>query len=179
MASLDGFLYVIKGSSPMAFGSEEWQLDALMHWLLEEWFSHFENIGDPSRKKLMCLALTALFGTGAPYVMPHLQSYMNMWTDIVAELRETEADVASDSLVYGQDMAKGASGEPEAAEDVRRRMLSATDEVHNINVRDWIVRHLQAAMVAHGGEQAFSDNFLVNVDEDVKRSFVDTVRPSG
>lgn len=150
-----------------------------MDWLLEEWFSHFENIGDPSRKKLMCLALTSLFGTGAPYVTKHLQSYMTMWTDIVAELRESEADVASDSLVYGDDMANGGSGLPEAAEDVRRRMLTATDDVHNINVRDWIIKHLQLAMNVLGGEHVFSENFLVNVDQDVQKAFVETVRPSG
>ncbi|KAJ9636350.1 hypothetical protein H2199_008025 [Coniosporium tulheliwenetii] len=61
-----------------------------MKWLLEEWFSHLENIGDPGRRKLMSLALTKLLDTNAPWILGRLQELMSLWTDVVTELMEGE-----------------------------------------------------------------------------------------
>lgn len=66
----------------------EESLESTMKWLLEEWFSHFENIGDPTRKKLMVLALTRLLETGADWILIKLQDLMVVWTDVVNELTE-------------------------------------------------------------------------------------------
>ncbi|MBE7181414.1 MAG: hypothetical protein INR71_09445 [Terriglobus roseus] len=68
--------------------SSGWDVEAEMKWLLEEWFSHFENVGDPGRRKLMCLALTRLLESGAPWALAKLQDLMTAWTDVVTELTE-------------------------------------------------------------------------------------------
>ena len=64
------------------------------------WFSHLENVGDPTRRKLMCLSLTRLLETNQPFILIKLQSLMTMWTDVVVELRNDAEDIAGDSLVY-------------------------------------------------------------------------------
>jgi hypothetical protein len=61
-------------------------LEKTLDWLLEEWFSHIENIGDPPNKKLMALVLTRLLETGQPSILGRLQSLMGMWTDVLGEL---------------------------------------------------------------------------------------------
>ena len=61
-------------------------LEKQLDWLLEEWFSHIENIGDAPGKKLMTLVLTRLLETGAPWALGRLQNYMALWTDVLAEL---------------------------------------------------------------------------------------------
>lgn len=63
-------------------------VDGEMGWLLEEWFSHFENIGDPCRRKLMCLALTRLLEYNTPWILAKLHSLMTIWTDVFTELTE-------------------------------------------------------------------------------------------
>lgn len=61
-------------------------------WLLEEWFSHLENIGDPGRRKLMALSLTRLLESGAPWMLGKLQDLITVWTDVVMELTEGVED---------------------------------------------------------------------------------------
>jgi len=60
--------------------------EGVMDWLLEEWFSHIENIGDGPGKKLMTLVLTRLLGEDAGLMLPKLQSLMTAWTDVLGEL---------------------------------------------------------------------------------------------
>jgi hypothetical protein len=73
--------------------------EQVLSWLLTEWFLHYDNIGSVTQKKLHALALTQLLALNGPdtqpptYILNHLQSYMNIWTDIVTELAEgTEGD---------------------------------------------------------------------------------------
>ncbi|RMY50678.1 hypothetical protein D0863_14812 [Hortaea werneckii] len=164
LAGLDGFT--------SAVGSEK-----TMKWLLEEWFSHFENIGDPSRRKLMALALTKLLESQSEVIMVSLQSLMTIWTDVVTELREGAEDAAggaavdanSDSLVYG---APDQAIDPyEAPEDVRRRNLMYSDEVHTVNLPIYIREHLQSTIAACGGAEAFQEQWMVNVDKEVVTAF--------
>lgn len=61
-------------------------LNVVMDWLLEEWFSHIENIGDGPNKKLMTLVLTRLLETGASWILGKLQSLITVWTDVLMEL---------------------------------------------------------------------------------------------
>lgn len=68
------------------------RLETTMKWLLEEWFAHLENIGDPPRRKLMCLALTRLLETGAPWILLKLQDLMTAWTDCIVELTDGSED---------------------------------------------------------------------------------------
>lgn len=156
-------------------------LEDTLKWLLEEWFSHFENIGDPSRRKLMCMALTKLLTTNQPSVLLSLQSLMAVWTDVVTELREdaasdtTGAGGNADSLVYTEEhMATSLPEGPEAPEDARRRALTRSDEVHTIYVANFIKHHLQQAIAdTPGGEAQFQEEWIANVDRDVLKAFSD------
>ncbi|KAK5122921.1 hypothetical protein LTR85_003486 [Meristemomyces frigidus] len=143
--------------------------DATMKWLLEEWFSHFENIGDPARRKLMCLALTKLLETNQPFILLNLQSLMNMWTDVITELREGAEDTNGDSLFYANSVPEAPSDTAEAPEDSRRRRLTYSDEVHTVNLPDFVRTRLQQAISACGG--SFEQDWLVNVDKEVVNSF--------
>jgi len=69
-------------------------LEQTVRWLLEEWFSHFENVGDPGRRKLMCLALTRLLEVqpSQGWMLARLQDLMTVWTDVVVELTEGNED---------------------------------------------------------------------------------------
>jgi hypothetical protein len=55
-------------------------------WLLEEWFSHIDNIGTLPEKKLMALVLTRLLETNAPWMLGRLQDLIAMWTSVLGEL---------------------------------------------------------------------------------------------
>ncbi|TKA25417.1 hypothetical protein B0A50_06284 [Salinomyces thailandicus] len=160
---------------------------ATIRWLLEEWFAHFANIGDPSRRKLMALALTRLLDTGSEVVLGSLQSLMTVWTDVLTELRESARDLdpttdgnqdagagirdADDALVYAPP-----SDPPdplEAPEDTRRRALLYSDDVHTISLPAWIRAHLQRAMArAEGGVDGFRERWVGDVDREVVEGFM-------
>ncbi|KAM0720078.1 hypothetical protein Q7P37_004214 [Cladosporium fusiforme] len=166
-------------ASPTTFcqavqASTQTELAPTMAWLLEEWISHFENIGDPSRRKLMALALTKLLETNQPWILQHLQSLISIWTDVVVELREEAADTAlgatgpasaSDSLVYS---ASAPEDGPEAPEDARRRELANADPVHRFGLPEWIKHYLGQAL---GANANFQDEWLGRVDKDVVKAF--------
>jgi hypothetical protein len=61
-------------------------LEKTLDWLLEEWFSHIENIGDLPNKKLMCLVLTRFLEGAQPWMLGRLQSLIGVWTDVLGEL---------------------------------------------------------------------------------------------
>jgi hypothetical protein len=69
-----------------ALGSLDGGLEKTLDWLLEEWFSHIENIGDGPNKKLMTLVLTRLLEGGDAWMLGRLQSLMTVWTDVLGEL---------------------------------------------------------------------------------------------
>ena len=99
--------------------------DVTVKWLLTEWFSHFENIGNPDKKKLMCLSLTSLLDLET-LGLERLQELMGVWTDVVTECMEYPEDGGEgrDCLVYSDpDRLKPLDG-PEAPEDARRREVS-------------------------------------------------------
>lgn len=162
--SLEGFLYTVKECS----NGES--LEDTMKWLLAEWYDHYQNIGDPSRRKLMCMAMTKLLETNQPFILLNLQQLMSMWTDVVTELREDEADTHGDSLVFA-DGAVVTSDATESPEDARRRVLSARDDVHTINLTEFIKHYLQQAIAAAGGWESFQEQWLVNVDKEVVDGF--------
>ena len=45
------------------------------------------------------------------------------------------------------------------------------DPIHRINIKDFIRQHLQHAIVSSGGQDVFQNDWLLNVDQDVVRSF--------
>lgn len=169
------FLQAIQAAAPpfSLTDTNQATLEQTMKWLLEEWFSHFENIGDPSRRKLMCLALTKLLSTSQPFILGSLQSLMTLWTDMVNELREEGDAPNADSLVYGSadEFRTTDPSVPEAPEDERRRALTFADPVHTVRTPQWIAHYLQMAIQAAGGQEAFQSEWLVNVDKDVIAAF--------
>ena len=169
LASPDTFVEAIVAS--VAQGAD---LASTMDWLLTEWCSHFENIGEPKRKKLICLALTNLLSlppTQHSWILSRLQALMTIWTDVITELMEGMEDQnGGDCLIYWD--AEGLKGNgPEAPEEERRRDLTFGDPVHRVNVKDFVRQRLRAVIGACGGEEIFSRDWLGNVDKDVVAGF--------
>ncbi|CAN9205946.1 unnamed protein product [Alternaria alternata] len=144
-------------------------LEKTLDWLLEEWFSHIENIGDAPNKKLMCLVLTRFLEGGQPWMLGRLQSLIGIWTDVLGELLDGMDDRSQDSLFWPPEPYHPT--EPEAPEDIRKRELIYTDPVHQINLVAFIREHLQQAIQQVGGEQAFQEEWLNRVDKEILKGF--------
>ncbi|KAK1149495.1 hypothetical protein N8T08_005044 [Aspergillus melleus] len=151
-------------------------------WILTEWFLHYDNIGSTNQKKLHALALTQLLTLNGPdsqppaYILTHLQSYLNIWTDIITELAEgAEGDPndprSGDHLIYWNNAETGTSAEHEAPENIRRREWDNADILHKINIRDFVRERLRSLIVGCGGEQRFQEEWLLNVDREVVAAF--------
>lgn len=100
--------------------------DETIAWLLTEWFSHFDTIGSLDRKKLNCLALTALLDLSPhTWILGKLQDLMGVWTDVVTECMEYPEEGITeggrDCLVYWDPDGLKPADRPEAPEDERRR----------------------------------------------------------
>ena len=119
----------------------------------------------------MCLALTKLLDTDQDFILISLQSLMTIWTDVITELREDDADATGDSLVYSGNGEADQVHLPEAPEDARRRELTYSDAVHTASLPEYIKQHLERAVEAAGGSQRFQEEWLVNVDRDVFDAF--------
>ncbi|KKK19194.1 putative importin 11 [Aspergillus ochraceoroseus] len=156
----------------------------VLSWLLSEWFLHYDNIGSATQKKLHALALTQLLTLNGPnsqpppYILNHLQSYLNIWTDIVTELADGVAEGADpndphggDYLIYWNNAGTGKFDENEPPENTRKREWERSDILHKINMRDFIRERLQSLIVGCGGEQQFQDEWLLNVDREVVAAF--------
>lgn len=84
-------------------------VEDIMNWLLVEWFQHvrttlsfpeseyhiltrealkFSNMGHPRQRKLNCFGLTMLLETNQPWILSKLQDLMNVWVDVITEMRE-------------------------------------------------------------------------------------------
>lgn len=149
-------------------------LDDVMKWLLEEWFGHMDNVGDPARSKLMCLALTKLLETHQSFMLMNLQSLMSLWTSDITALREDEADISGDSFVLNKAEGLASNELPSdlrSPEDDRRRELTYSDPVHTINLPAYVKHYLQQTISTCGGYDAFRQEWLVNVDQDVISAF--------
>ncbi|CAN9205636.1 unnamed protein product [Alternaria sp. RS040] len=144
-------------------------LEKTLDWLLEEWFSHIENIGDAPNKKLMCLVLTRFLEGGQPWMLGRLQSLIGIWTDVLGELLDGMDDRSQDSLFWPPEPYHPT--EPEAPEDTRKRELIYTDPVHQINLVAFVREHLQQAIQQVGGEQAFQEEWLSRVDKEILKGF--------
>ncbi|KAK0337104.1 hypothetical protein LTR59_014300 [Friedmanniomyces endolithicus] len=184
LGSLEGFGNAVQASAPQvptSQGSGRTSLEGTMQWLLQEWFSHLENIGDPGRRKLMALALTRLLNLPQQqqrFVLGHLQSLMTMWTDVITELRDPNIEETTstlearrgDSLVYSAQLA--AVDPHEAPEDARRREMMYSDEVHTLGLPGFVTEALGRAVAGQGGMEAFRREWVGDVDVDVLRGFM-------
>lgn len=160
-----------------------------LSWIVTEWFSHYDNIGSVSQKKLHALALTQLLALrDAPldpslpppppaYMLSHLQSYLSMWTDLITELADGGTEANADYLVCwnapaGSEFAQPESNqEVESPETIRRSEWQSGDVVHRFMIRDFVRHRLQEVISGCGGAQRFQDEWLVNIDADVVAAF--------
>ncbi|KAK6340144.1 hypothetical protein TWF730_001914 [Orbilia blumenaviensis] len=133
-------------------------------WLMEEWFSHFANIGNPRARKLNALALTKLLELDQDWILLQMQDLMNVWTDVIQE----QVEDGRDSLVYD---IHPETADPTTASSIRRKELTATDPVHTIHITEWVRHYLLQAQNKHGAE-GFKDKCIDNVDKDVLADFM-------
>ena len=75
-------------------------LEKTLNWLLEEWFSHIENIGDTPNKKLMVLVLTRFLETGQSWILGRLQNLFVAWTDVLGELLDGMDDRSQEYVAH-------------------------------------------------------------------------------
>ena len=78
-------------------------IETILPWLLTEWFTNCENVGNIAQKKLMCLSLTNLLQLPPrKQILDRLQEFMGLWSDTVAECMEyTEGEPEGrDTLVW-------------------------------------------------------------------------------
>ncbi|EGE79031.1 importin 11, variant [Blastomyces dermatitidis ER-3] len=175
-------IFISSAVSSMSHSSEE----ETVNWILTEWFSHFDNVGDINRKKLHALALTHLLSINGhsisppAYLLKHLQSYLVVWTDLIRELSEgTDYDPNDPRggdylIVWNTDSADQTNGKyqsNESPETTRRRAWSNADPVHKINFRHFVTENLRGVVGACGGMDKFRDEWLINVDREVVNGF--------
>ena len=145
-----------------------------LRWLLEEWFSHFDDLISPDRKKLSCLALTALLNSSvSTMLLKNLQSLMSIQTDTIMEL--LDADTGADCLIMWSrgDSTTNDDGLQDSNTEILKRDLLLKDPVRRLDVKIYVRENLSAAIAKCGGETAFREQWLVNVDQDVVRAFGD------
>lgn len=138
-------------------------------WLSMQWFGSFDSMADIERQKLSCLALTRLCELPNPVqdlVCSSLQDYFSMWPSVVLECHDGNA-LGEDGLVW--------DAAPEAEESTpledAEAVLVARDPVHTLRTYGFVTERLQGLVQRAGGEAAFRENWVVNVDKDVLDKF--------
>ena len=151
------------------------QIGTTLNWLLGEWFSHFDNLIQPDRKKLSCMALTSLLddSNASETVLRNLQLLMTVQTDTITEMLDPET--RRDSLVLiPKEGDGGQRAEDESAAEYLKRTLMMEDPVRRIDIKEYVRGRLHATIQQGGGVEAFRERWLVNVDQDVLRAFGET-----
>lgn len=166
-----------------------------MEWLLKEWFGHWNDISDVTRKKMHALALTRLLsvnGSSGPppdYLLLQLQSYMEVWTSMIVELSDTggyddnnddgDGDGAADGggsrsknkdylISWNEDEPDHTGETPEVT---RQLAWHAADPTYKLVFGQFVNDIFRGVVQACGGLEAFTTNWLVNVDTHVVRAF--------
>ncbi|KAI0384166.1 ARM repeat-containing protein [Hypomontagnella monticulosa] len=156
-------------------------LDQVWNWLSAEWFGSFDSIADESRQKLNLLALTRLLEPPQPMqdlVLSKLQDYFSMWTSVLTRILDTHPpNLGNDTLVFAEPLEPTEWDTPKS---VRERALLATDPVKTVQSLPFVKERLDGLVQRAGGEQAFRDNWAVNVDREVLSGFQALIQlPSG
>ncbi|KAL9051021.1 MAG: hypothetical protein Q9162_006286 [Coniocarpon cinnabarinum] len=148
------------------------ELEGIMRKVIEEWFSHLDNVGSAPRTKLMVMALTQLLDLNKPWILSKLQDYLSTWTSIMIELRDGDEDKGGDTIVLPPyQPPQGLDLETMSPEVVRRERLAHEDPVHNVNLPSYVKAKLDAIVVQCGGWDRFEQDYLQNVDKDVWQQF--------
>lgn len=167
-----------------------------MDWLLKEWFGHWNDISDVTRKKTHALALTRLLSvngaSGPPpdFLLLQLQSYMETWTSLIVELSDDgsydDGDDGDDDgngnsdakqaqrknkdylISWNEDEAGGAGETPEVA---RQLAWHSADPTYRWIFGQFVNEIFRGVVQACGGLEEFNQNWLINVDAHVVRAF--------
>ncbi len=152
-----------------------------MQWVLDEWFLHADDIATPSRKKVVALGLTRLLDLDRPFIAltHHVQSLMSLWTSLVLELTEDSDNKSADCLflTFNNGPAAAAADDAEAGaasaspDDERMESLRQSDVVRTVNLLEAIRAGLSRFIERFGGQEAFREQVLVNVDAKVVEDF--------
>ncbi|KAL1898508.1 hypothetical protein Sste5346_003412 [Sporothrix stenoceras] len=159
-------------------------VEAIWPWLMPEWFGTLDNMGNAENQKVACLGLTRLLevqrpvgnGSGSQFsdlVLGRLQDYLSMWTTTVVD---AQGDATKpDCYVW-------AEGAPPPTEYDTPLMtaesaLAAKDPLHTQTTHAFVMARLMDVIGRVGGEAAFNDNWLVNVDRDVLAGFQGLTTP--
>ncbi|KAI1392788.1 ARM repeat-containing protein [Hypoxylon trugodes] len=147
-------------------------LDQVWNWLSAEWFSSFDSTGDYIRLKANFLALTRLLELPEPMqnlVLLKLQDYFNMWTTVMLQILNcSPPDAGVDTLVLTAEIE---GTEWDTPKDIRERALFSTDPTKTVHSLQFVKERLDSLVQRVGGEQAFRDNWAVNVDKEVMSGF--------
>ena len=149
-----------------------------LDWLVVEWLSHFDAIGDILRKKLQTLAITNLLAASNPpptIMLEQLQSLMTLWTDVVTELGEEAAEESQGDYLWYNKPAEEPEWPDATPEDARKRAVSNVDPIYAVNIRTFIAERLQQTMQnwPNGGQAGFEQEWLSRVDSAVLRAFIE------
>jgi hypothetical protein len=142
--------------------------------VLDEWFANMDAVSAPAKKKLLVLAVTKLLETGATWILSRLQELMALWTSISTELRDESKGPLSDSLVVEPRNGDEPAEEMEGPEDKRRREAIFGDVSRTVNVNEFVKWHLNRAIEASGGGQAFQERWVGDVDKEIVKGFEET-----
>ncbi|KAK5057687.1 hypothetical protein LTR84_011688 [Exophiala bonariae] len=147
-------------------------------WLMTEWLSQIDNIGDVLRKKLQILAFTNLLNANTPPfpqpVLENLQSFLTTWTDLAMELGEEASEESMGDYLWHNKPTTDMPEWPDASpEDGRKRVLSNKDPIYTTNIREFVAVRLKGLVERVGGLEVFEREWLSRVDAAVVKAFVD------
>jgi len=147
------------------------------HWLLTEWLTHIDSIGDILRKKLQVLALTNLLTANIPpfphLMLENLQSLLTIWTDVAVELGQEAADESEGDYLWHNRPGDVPEWPDATPEDGRKRALSNQDPIYTVNIREFVAGRLRQMVERAGGPQVFETEWLARIDGAVVKAFVD------
>lgn len=144
-------------------------------WLSAQWFEIVPNMADVDRIKLGCLALTRLAELPTQpmqdLVCSKLQDYFDMWTAAVNEVHEGNP-LAEDGLVW-KDVPTSDESTPF---EIGWFTVQAREPVHTVHLYPFVTQTLQGLVTRTGGEGAFRENWVVNVDKESLNAFEQLAR---
>ena len=149
-----------------------------LDWLVVEWLSHFDAVGDILRKKLQTLAITnLLFASNPPptIMLDQLESLMTLWTDVVTELGEEAAEESQGDYLWYNKPSEEPDWPDATPEDARKRAVSNVDPIYAVNIRSFIAERLRQTMQhwPNGGQAGFEQEWLSRVDSAVLKAFIE------
>ncbi|ORZ00705.1 armadillo-type protein [Syncephalastrum racemosum] len=129
--------------------------------VLDQWMDKFDNIGHSRARKLTCVAFTRLLSTCDASALARLPGLMAIWTDVLAEVKESEED----AFFYTETDLQGDLAELDvSAEKDRRLELRRQDAAFTTDLGA-VIRHTLSECERHaGGAQAFQEICLSKVD---------------